>query len=134
MYLSYLSCLSLKVDILPCGNLPLISMQVGWEELEREVGTCSYKGLGRQGRRGRKKSKKQFKFYFIERCLAAQVQNFLKMKQNLSSGQTPPTPAMLLAISYEHVKIAATLNLNTFCSRKICALKVDVDRPNLQAG
>lgn len=46
--LSYLSCLSLKVDILPRGNLPLISMQVGWEELEREVGTCSYECLERR--------------------------------------------------------------------------------------
>lgn len=51
--LSYLSCLSVKVDILPCGNLPLISVQVGWKELEREVGTCSYKGLEKEGERGR---------------------------------------------------------------------------------
>lgn len=45
---SYLSRLSLEVDILSCGNLPLIAVQVGWKELEREVGACSYKGLERE--------------------------------------------------------------------------------------
>lgn len=48
--LSYLSCLSLKVHILSGGNLPLITVLVGWEELEREVGTCSYKGLEIEGK------------------------------------------------------------------------------------
>lgn len=45
---SYLSCLPLKVHIVPGGNLPLVSKQVGREELEREVGACGHKGLGRE--------------------------------------------------------------------------------------
>ena len=42
----YLSRLSLKVHVLPGGNLPLVAVLVGWEELQREVGSRSNKGLG----------------------------------------------------------------------------------------
>lgn len=52
VYLSYLSGLSFKVDVLPRRNLPLISMEVGREKLEREVGTCRYKGLQRRREKG----------------------------------------------------------------------------------
>lgn len=42
---SYLSCLSFKVDVFPRRNLSLITVEVGWEELEREVGARRYEGL-----------------------------------------------------------------------------------------
>lgn len=45
---SYLSRLPLKVHIVPGGNLPLVSKQVGREELEREVGACGHKGLEKE--------------------------------------------------------------------------------------
>lgn len=45
---SYLSRLSLKVHVLSGGNLPLIAVLVGWEELQRQVGACSNKGLRRK--------------------------------------------------------------------------------------
>lgn len=47
---SYPSRLPFEVDVFPRRNLPLISVQVGWEELEREVGTCRYEGLWRNGK------------------------------------------------------------------------------------
>lgn len=47
LHLSYLSCVSLKVNVLPGRNLPLVSVQVGRKELEGEVGTCGYEGLQR---------------------------------------------------------------------------------------
>lgn len=45
---SYLSRLPLKVHIVPGGDLPLVSEQVGREELEREVGACGHEGLERE--------------------------------------------------------------------------------------
>lgn len=50
---SHLPRLPLKVHVVPGGNLPLLSEQVGWEELEREVGACGYKGLERETRTDR---------------------------------------------------------------------------------
>lgn len=45
MLVSYLSRLSLKVHVLSGGNLPLIAVLVGWEELQGQVGACRYKSL-----------------------------------------------------------------------------------------
>lgn len=41
----YLSRLPIKVHILSCGRLPLLPVQVGWEELQREVGARRHKSL-----------------------------------------------------------------------------------------
>lgn len=41
----YLSRLSLEVHILSAGHLPLVTMQVGGEELQREIGAGRHKSL-----------------------------------------------------------------------------------------
>lgn len=41
----YLSCLSLEVHILSAGHLSLLAMQVGGEELQREIGAGRHKSL-----------------------------------------------------------------------------------------